>query len=139
LRRWEPALEPGFFLQQLRNCCLEFEGGDVQALIEARLGRGKWPWLRERVPTSRASEALVRTLEGHTSGVEGVAVTADGCFVVSASNDKTLKVWDIATGKTICTRAIDAQLSSCALTPDGRTIVAGDAMGAVHFVDWVRP
>jgi len=26
----------------------------------------------------------------------------------------------------------------CAITPDGRMIVAGDAAGAVHFVEWMR-
>jgi WD40 repeat protein len=80
-----------------------------------------------------------RNLEGHTAEVSGVAVTADGRFSVSSSLDKTLKVWDLATGKTISTRTTDAQLSCCALTPDGRTIVVGDDMGAVHFVDWVKP
>jgi hypothetical protein len=223
LRPWEPGLEPGFFLQQLRNCCLELGWWHLRALAETKLEEVKWPWLRERIPTSRASKALVRTLEGHTSGVigvaltadghlavsasedrtlkvwdlatgqaihtlkghtesvrsvavtadgrfavsasgdmtlkvwdfatgqsirtfgghtayvNGVAVTADGRFAISTSGDKTLKVWDLATRKTISTRTTDAQLFCCALTPDGRTIVAGDNMGAVHFVDWVKP
>ena len=37
----------------------------------------------------------LRTLEGHSASVYGVAVTADGKRAVSASGDKTLKVWDL--------------------------------------------
>jgi len=37
---------------------------------------------------------LIRTLEGHTSGVAALAVMPDGCRAVSASFDKTLKLWD---------------------------------------------
>ena len=47
------------------------------------------------LPTGQA----VRSLEGHTHGVNGVAVTADGRFAVSASKDKTLKVWDLGKGR----------------------------------------
>ena len=31
----------------------------------------------------------------------GVAVTPDGTRAVSASDDKTLRVWDLATGKSL--------------------------------------
>ncbi len=40
------------------------------------------------------SSFLVRTLEGHTSLVDAVAVTPDG-KAISASADNTPKVWDI--------------------------------------------
>ncbi len=36
-------------------------------------------------------------LEGHTSGIDSVAVSPDGRFIVSGSDDKTAKVWDIVT------------------------------------------
>ena len=35
------------------------------------------------------------TLEGHTEGIWGVAVTPDGKTVVSGSDDNTLRVWDL--------------------------------------------
>ena len=40
-------------------------------------------------------------LKGHTGAVCGVAVTPDGTRAVSASDDKTLRVWDLATGKSL--------------------------------------
>ena len=38
---------------------------------------------------------MLATLIGHTYGVRGCAVTPDGCWVVSASEDRTLKVCDL--------------------------------------------
>jgi WD40 repeat protein len=81
----------------------------------------------------------VRTLEGHTDAVSGVAVTVDGCHAVSVSYDHTLKVWDLSDGQVIVTLETHAPLTCCALTIDGKTILAGDSVGAVHIVDWVRP
>ena len=37
------------------------------------------------------------TLQGHTDGVSGCAVSPDGACIVSASYDNTLKVWDAGT------------------------------------------
>jgi WD40 repeat protein len=40
----------------------------------------------------------LHTLAGHSASVTGVAVSRDGRRVVSASVDKTLKVWDLESG-----------------------------------------
>lgn len=61
--------------------------------------RPDYPWIR---PLSSSllepGGALVRTLSGHTQSVSSVAVTPDGKKIISASYDKTLKVWDMETG-----------------------------------------
>ena len=46
----------------------------------------------------RTGEARL-TLQGHTAGVNGCAVSPDGAFIVSASGDNTLKVWDARSGE----------------------------------------
>ena len=45
----------------------------------------------------------LRTLQGHSDWVNGVAVSPDGRRAVSASDDKTLKVWDLETGRELRT------------------------------------
>jgi hypothetical protein len=92
------------------------------------------PWLRPLRPALHPpGTALLRTLEGHTDGVNGVAVTADGRRAVSTSGDQTLKVWDLETDMLIATFTCDGAVNCCAFASN-QTIVAGDAGGRVHFL-----
>lgn len=76
----------------------------------------------------------VRTLAGHTKCVLAVAVSLDGKQAVSASHDCTVRVWDLSRGSVIAGFTADAAMHACAVAPDGRTIVAGDDSGRVHFL-----
>jgi WD40 repeat protein len=69
-----------------------------------------------------------RTAGGITThnNVTAIAVHPDGNRAVSASDDKTLKVWDIETGK--CLRTLDGHknaVHAVAFYPDGRRVVSG--------------
>ncbi|MGH9938894.1 MAG: hypothetical protein ACREAM_21850, partial [Blastocatellia bacterium] len=69
--------------------------------------------------------ALIRTLEGHSGNVRGCAFSPDGQLIVSASHDRTLKVWDAMTGEML--RTLEGHSSSvigCAFSPDGQLIVS---------------
>jgi WD40 repeat protein len=81
------------------------------------------------------SGRVVATLEGHPIEGEQVrglrypltacAVTPDGQHVVSASMDRTLKVWELATGRAVATLAGHTNVVvACAVTPDGRHVVS---------------
>jgi WD40 repeat protein len=82
------------------------------------------------------SGQTLRTLDGHTDPVKvkAVAVAPDGRCAVPASDDPTLRLWDMQSGKEIATFTGESDMVSCAVTLDGRTIVAGDASGRVHFL-----
>jgi WD40 repeat protein len=67
-----------------------------------------------------------------------VAVTLDGRRAVSASDDRTLRLWDLETGKEIAAFTGESGIGSCAVTSDGRTIVAGESSGRMHFLRLVE-
>jgi WD40 repeat protein len=76
----------------------------------------------------------IQILEGHTESVNMVVVTPDGKYAISGSGDKTLKVWDIEVGQVLTSFSGNGFLHASAISPDSRTIIAGDASGRVHFL-----
>ncbi len=72
-----------------------------------------------------SQSALIRTLVGHKGGVNGCAVSPSGDWIVSASDDKTLKVWDAQTGEGRLTlRGHEGNVKGCAVSPSGDWIVS---------------
>ena len=67
-----------------------------------------------------------------------MAVTPDSRHVISGSWDYTLRVWDLESGKELATFTGESEMHSCAVAPDGQTIIAGDRSGRVHFLRLVE-
>jgi WD40 repeat protein len=65
-------------------------------------------------------------------------MSADGRRAVSASSDKTLRVWDLETGVTFAMFTCDHEVKSCAFMGDDR-LIAGDRGGRVHFLRLEEP
>jgi WD40 repeat protein/class 3 adenylate cyclase len=66
------------------------------------------------------------TLDGHTNAVTGVSFGPDGRTAISASEDKTLKLWDVQSGTVIRTlEGHEGGVCCVALSPDGRTALSG--------------
>src|SRR5262249_29585247 len=67
----------------------------------------------------------VRHFVGHTAGVGSLALTKDGSKLLSGSNDKTLRLWDVATGQEIRRFVGHTDfVFRVALSPDGRRAVS---------------
>ncbi|RJS16294.1 hypothetical protein DRW03_30580 [Corallococcus sp. H22C18031201] len=99
-------------------------GGWERERLEKELGFPEgMPELRLRHPVRAGAHE--RTLEGHKDGVNGCVVTPDGRYVVSASADGTLKVWEVETGREVATlKGHKGEVTGCAVTPDGRRVVS---------------
>jgi tetratricopeptide (TPR) repeat protein len=76
---------------------------------------------------ARAAAGLaLHTLIGHTAEVVGIAFSPDGRRIATASFDRTIKLWDTATGREVFTlRGHTAGLLMLAFSLDGRRIVSG--------------
>jgi len=92
-----------------------------------------------RIWDLRTGKQVGKTLEGHTSSVTAVSVFDNGAKVTSASYDGTIRVWGIDARETVTVFAADAPVMACAVTPDGKTIVAGDLAGRIHILRLEEP
>lgn len=76
----------------------------IQALLKHVREKSRDPWLCPMTSALMAPGGpLLHTLTGHHSSVRAVAITADGKRALSASEDHTLKVWDLVQGKELRT------------------------------------
>jgi WD40 repeat protein len=84
------------------------------------------------------SSALRCTLSGHSGPVRGSVVSRDGRVMVSASEDRTLKVWDATTGAERYTLfGHTGAVNGCAVSPDGSFLVSTSwACPTLSFCLW---
>lgn len=83
-------------------------------------------------PTSDAAQVLqsnplVGTISimYHTDAVTSVAFSPDGKYVVSASNDNTVRIWEVSTGQEFSRMTFDDIINSVAFSPDAKYVVSG--------------
>jgi WD40 repeat protein len=124
-------------LGQLHGRLTHLTEPDIQAMLATgRTTNSHLPWLRPLTATlTRPGGPLIRTFEGHTAEVHGVAVTPDGRRVVSASEDGTLKVWDLAGGELVTLAGHTAEVRGIAVTADGRRAVSASDDGTMKVWD----
>ena len=71
---------------------------------------------------------LLSTLKGHSDSVRSVTISPDNKKVVSGSDDNSIKVWELDTGRLLNDiRAIEGYSSDIpiAITSDNKKIVSG--------------
>jgi WD40 repeat protein len=73
------------------------------------------------------------TLKGHKEWVNDVAFIPDTRLLVTGSADKSLRVWDLDTGKQVGEPLLghDAEVWRIAASPEGRWIVSGGYNGSI--------
>ena len=98
----------------------------VQQFVKSVREGAPRPWLRPlHAALHPPGTALLRTLSGHSGGVHGVAVSGDGRLAVSSSDDKTLKMWDLESGRELRTlTGHSAGVMGVALIGDGQLAVS---------------
>ncbi|MBO0789352.1 MAG: WD40 repeat domain-containing protein [Ktedonobacteraceae bacterium] len=86
-------------------------------------------------------ECCQRTFEGHTGSITSVSISGDGHWIVSSSEDKTIRIWDATTGH--CMHIVEFPngsfnwVSAVRLSRDGRWIISGHHDGDVALWETV--
>ncbi|KAG2338805.1 WD40 repeat-like protein [Suillus weaverae] len=86
-----------------------------------------------QAPTHKDTSHLKLTLKGHKEAVYDVAFIRGTRLLVTGSDDKSLWVWDLNTGKRVGEPLLghDATAWRVAASPDGRWIVSGAENGSI--------
>jgi WD40 repeat protein len=100
----------------------------------ACLGAGPWrqPDVQAHTNSQPSTQPFLRIETGmHTAIIRGIGVDAAGRYLVTGSDDKTARVWELATGRML--RALrpplgngnEGKIYAVAVSPAGRIIAAG--------------
>ncbi|MBF0539090.1 MAG: hypothetical protein HQL03_12655 [Nitrospirae bacterium] len=71
----------------------------------------------------------------HTAAIRRIAIDADNLYLATASEDKTVRVWELSTGRLLKTLrppigdGYEGMIFSVAISPDGKTIACGGCTG----------
>jgi len=132
------AADPGQLRGQLAGRLLGHPDpavADWAASLTRRGGPG--PWLAPLTPAlTPTTAALEQVLTGHAGWVAAVAVTADGTRAISGSDDRTVRVWDLAAGREQATLTGHTDtVKAVAVTADGTRAISGSDDGTVRVWD----
>lgn len=77
------------------------------------------------VPTIELPKTAVR-FSGHTSVITGIAVSSDEKWLVTCSKDKTIRIWDAATGAELRQIKGEFDFNDICITRDNKQIISLD-------------
>jgi eukaryotic-like serine/threonine-protein kinase len=114
--------------------------GAMSIILEVLPHRGaERPYTQEALSVfhdARAADAEISILSGHTAIVESAAFSPDGKIIVTASDDKTIRLWDAATSRQILLlNGHTGRVNFAQFSPDGGRLVSASADKSVRIWD----
>ncbi|EAU63935.1 WD40 repeat domain-containing protein, partial [Stigmatella aurantiaca] len=97
-RQQAQELSDNLLLTKARDSVEEAPNDALESLRGISPGFKQWTAVRT-VAADAQAHGFATVLRGHTQHINDIAFTADGRYLVSASDDHTLRVWDAQQGK----------------------------------------
>ncbi|HEY0801618.1 MAG TPA: AAA family ATPase [Steroidobacteraceae bacterium] len=100
----------------------------VEVLTNPKLEQGRTAATISVFQEVRASDAQIAVLSGHTDFLRTAAYSPDGSRIVTASLDKTARIWDAYTGAEIAVlRGHEDRVNSAVYSPDGKYVLTSSS------------
>ncbi|MEH1915729.1 serine/threonine-protein kinase [Nostoc sp.] len=99
----------------------------IQTSLVSRLIQDNSPGKNDAILSqiSLGKVSLDNTLQGHENSVLSVAISPDGKTIASSGDDRTIKLWNLATGKLISSlNGHFQQVNVVVISPDGKLLVS---------------
>src|SRR5262249_39427284 len=90
-----------------------------------------WPKVRE-IAADALSRGIARHVFRHVGDVLAIAFTPDGTKLASCSEDRTIKLWDVASGDQLRNIVLEQAAVSLSISSDGKWLAAGGRDSVVH-------
>jgi WD40 repeat protein len=79
---------------------------------------------------------MLRILQGHSDIVRSVSFSPDGTRLLSASQDRTVKLWDFTTGQELLSLSEEDGFShDASFSPDGKRLMTVSSDGRIRIWD----
>ena len=82
-----------------------------------------------------ASGDTLQTLRGHTESVRSISFSPDGKLLASASEDESVRIWNLETGAAQMLKGHALWVTSVAFSPDGKLVASGSGDETIRFWD----
>lgn len=82
-----------------------------------------------------ASGRVIQELEGHTNNITALAISSDGQRALSASADRSVRVWDLSAGTSEQVGVHNTPVTSVVWLPGDQTAISGGRDGQIRVWD----